>query len=91
MFNVKSFQFLYLRCWSKESESKPKQTHIWSGWEVLTLPQHSYSRYGCDVFVCVMINALIEPHTALIDQCFFFLQWALSGFSTLKLDIQYVH
>lgn len=31
------------------------------------------------MFVCVMINALIEPHAALIDQCFFFLQWVLSG------------
>ena len=35
------------------------------------MPRRSFSRYGCDVFVCVMINALIELHTALIDQFLF--------------------
>lgn len=74
--HVAKFKFILIFCFlilfKRASKNKLKQAYIRWSWEVLTLPQHSYSRYGCDVFVCAMINALIEPRTELIDQRFFF-------------------
>lgn len=55
---------------SIRGENKPKQTYSTVhkvGVRGADSAQPSYSCYGCDVFVCLMINALIEPHTALID------------------------
>lgn len=94
-----SADLLWLILCKRGSENKPKQTNIRSGWEVLTFPQHSSSRYG-DVmclFAWWSMHLLNRTQHLLISVSFSYSgRWVLSAFfsqgpvfSSVKLDIQY--